>query len=59
MKQVNADSKQKKQTKAQKGASMVEYALLVALIAAISVASVKLLGNSASTRFSTAASAMQ
>lgn len=40
----------------ERGASMVEYALLVALIAAISVAGVRLLGNSSSTRFSTAAS---
>jgi Flp pilus assembly pilin Flp len=39
--------------KNEKGASLVEYALLVALIAAISIAGVKLLGQHASTQFST------
>lgn len=43
----------------ERGASMVEYALLVALIAAISIAGVKVLGNASSTRFSTAASAVR
>lgn len=59
MKQTNVSTKQKTQGKKERGASMVEYALLVALIAAISVAGVRLLGNSSSTRFSSAASAIQ
>lgn len=37
----------------QKGASMVEYALLVALIALIAIAAVRGLGSSISTQFST------
>ena len=44
------------QKKKEKGASLVEYALLVALIAAICVVAVRTIGTSASTRFSTAAS---
>ena len=35
------------------GASLVEYALLVALIAIVCIAAITLLGNSASTKFST------
>ena len=34
------------------GASLVEYALLVALIAVVCIAAITLLGNSASTKFS-------
>ncbi|MCP3910119.1 MAG: Flp family type IVb pilin [Actinomycetia bacterium] len=34
-----------------RGASLVEYALLVALIAVVCIAAVSLLGNSASTKF--------
>ena len=37
----------------EKGASLVEYALLVALIAVVCIAAITLLGNSASTKFST------
>jgi pilus assembly protein Flp/PilA len=36
----------------EKGASLVEYALLVALIAVVCIAAITLLGNSASTKFS-------
>lgn len=39
-------------SKRQKGASMVEYALLVALIAVIAIASVRFLGENISTQFS-------
>ena len=35
-----------------RGASLVEYALLVALIAVVCIAAVTLLGNNASTKFS-------
>ena len=34
------------------GASLVEYALLVALIAVVCIAAITLLGNNASTKFS-------
>ena len=37
----------------ERGASLVEYALLLALIAVVCIAAVTLLGNQASTRFST------
>jgi pilus assembly protein Flp/PilA len=36
----------------ERGASLVEYALLVALIAVVSIAAVTTLGKSASTKFS-------
>jgi pilus assembly protein Flp/PilA len=36
----------------QRGASLVEYALLVALIAVVCIAAITLLGNNASTKFS-------
>jgi len=35
-----------------RGASLVEYALLVALIAIVCIAAITLLGNNASTKFS-------
>ena len=35
-----------------RGASLVEYALLVALIAVVCIAAITLLGNNASTKFS-------
>ena len=44
--------------KEQRGASLVEYALLVALIAVICIAAISLLGSSASTKFSTIGSAI-
>jgi len=37
----------------ERGASLVEYALLVALIAVVCISAVMLLGNNASTKFST------
>ena len=48
----------KKQEEKEKGASLVEYALLVALIAVICIVSVRVLGQKASQRFSTSASAL-
>src|SRR5207302_1276748 len=37
----------------ERGASLVEYALLVALIAVVCIAAIQFLGHSASTKFST------
>jgi pilus assembly protein Flp/PilA len=42
----------------QRGASLVEYALLVALIAVVCIAAVSLLGSSASSKFSRVGSAI-
>jgi pilus assembly protein Flp/PilA len=44
--------------KSDKGASLVEYALLVALIAVVCIAAVTLLGKNASKKFSSVASAI-
>ena len=41
-----------------RGASMVEYALLVALIAVVCIGAIKVLGTSASTSFSKTGSAI-
>lgn len=43
----------------ERGASLVEYALLVALIAVVAIAAVSFLGGSASTKFSTVGSSIQ
>jgi pilus assembly protein Flp/PilA len=43
----------------ERGASLVEYALLVALIAVVCIVAVSLLGSNASRKFSTTASAIQ
>ena len=40
------------------GASLVEYALLVALIAVVCIAAITLLGGNASDKFSTAANSL-
>ncbi len=42
----------KAQAKTERGASLVEYALLVALIAVVCIAAVSFIGNSASDKFS-------
>jgi pilus assembly protein Flp/PilA len=39
----------------ERGASLVEYALLVALIAVVCIAAITLLGNNAASKFSTVA----
>ncbi len=44
-------------SKEQKGASLVEYALLVALIAVVAIVAVRTLGQRVSTNFSQVASA--
>jgi pilus assembly protein Flp/PilA len=43
----------------EKGASLVEYALLVALVAVVAIGAVTLLGTSVSTKFSIVASAVR
>ncbi len=40
------------------GASLVEYALLVALIAVVCIAAITLLGNNASSKFDSAANSI-
>ncbi len=45
--------------KSEKGASLVEYALLVALIAVVAIAAVRILGTNASAQFSTIAAQIQ
>jgi pilus assembly protein Flp/PilA len=42
----------KQSVKKQKGASLVEYALLVALIAIVAIVAVRSVGNNVSTQFS-------
>ena len=46
----------KAQAKTERGASLVEYALLVALIAAVCVVAVRAFGTNASTTFQSASS---
>ena len=45
--------------KSERGASLVEYALLVALIAVVCIVAVTLLGKNASSKFSAVGSAVQ
>jgi pilus assembly protein Flp/PilA len=46
-------------TTTERGASLVEYALLVALIAVVCIAAVTFIGQSADTKFSTVGSAIK
>ena len=46
------------QAKTERGATLVEYALLVALIAVVCIAAVTLLGSAAEDKFSSIASAI-
>ncbi len=48
----------KAQAKTERGASLVEYALLVSLIAVVCIAAVTLLGKSAESKFSEVSSAI-
>jgi pilus assembly protein Flp/PilA len=50
---------QAKFTKDERGASMVEYGLLLALIAVIAIVAVRALGTSVSTKFSSVNSSIQ
>jgi pilus assembly protein Flp/PilA len=43
----------------ERGASLVEYALLVALIAVVCIAAVTMLGDSASSKFSTVSDSIE
>jgi pilus assembly protein Flp/PilA len=45
--------------KADRGASLVEYALLVALIAVVCIVAVTILGKNASSKFSSVGSALK
>jgi pilus assembly protein Flp/PilA len=45
--------------RSERGASLVEYALLVALIAVVRIVAVSLLGKNASKKFSSVGSAIQ
>ena len=49
---------QAKFSKTERGASLVEYALLVALIAVVCIAAVGLIGTSANTKFKSVASSL-
>lgn len=49
----NEEKATKKNAKNERGASLVEYALLVALIAVAAIAGIRALGESVSTSFST------
>lgn len=53
-----SDLVKKEEKKEEKGASMVEYALLVALIAVIAIAGVRILGGAVSESFSETSSAL-
>jgi pilus assembly protein Flp/PilA len=48
----------KERTQEERGATAVEYALMVALIAVVIIAAVTFLGNAASSKFSTVGSAV-
>ena len=45
--------------RSERGAALVEYALLIALIAVVCIAAITLLGNNASSKFSNVASKIQ
>lgn len=46
---------EKKNKRSQKGASLVEYALLIALVAVAGIAAMRLLGSNISSQFNTVA----
>ncbi|MCB0329231.1 MAG: Flp family type IVb pilin [Bdellovibrionales bacterium] len=52
------DRKSLEQEKREEGASLVEYALLVALIAVVCIAAISFLGGAVSEKFSTVGSAI-
>jgi pilus assembly protein Flp/PilA len=51
MENMQVEKKLEKNDKKEKGASLVEYALLVALIAVVAIAGVKAIGGSVSSQF--------
>jgi pilus assembly protein Flp/PilA len=58
MEKIDLNVEQVEQSNKQKGASLVEYALLVALIAVICIVAIRVLGQNISTRFSQTGSAV-
>jgi len=56
---MKKDEMVKNDARSERGASMVEYALLVSLIAVVAIAAVATLGTSITGKFSSAASAIQ
>lgn len=55
LKQTNQLKQTRRNKKSQKGASLVEYGLLIALVAVAGIAAIRTLGTSVSTQFSTTA----
>ncbi len=58
MVEMNNLEKKEESQEEEKGASLVEYALLVALIAVVCIVAVRVLGQKASQRFSMIASSI-
>lgn len=56
--EINHSEQVKSEKKTEKGASLVEYALLVALIAVIAIVAVRSLGNTVSSQFNTLSTQM-
>ena len=59
MENLQVEKKLEKNDKKEKGASLVEYALLVALIAVVAIAGVKVLGNNISAQYSGLATSLK
>ena len=55
---ISRDPAEGYDSESQRGASMIEYALLVALIALIALAAIRYLGTAVSTQFSAIGSAV-
>jgi pilus assembly protein Flp/PilA len=55
---MNIEDRQNTKAESEKGASLVEYALLVALIAVICIVALRTIGNAASSSFSSSASSL-
>ena len=53
---ISNDKQSTEEKKSERGASLVEYALLAALIAVLCIIAMRALGNKASTQFSAIAS---
>lgn len=59
MSENNTKIEKFQEEKNEKGASLVEYALLVALISIVAIVAIKSIGGSVSLKFSSVASAIQ
>jgi pilus assembly protein Flp/PilA len=55
---MNIEDRQNTKAESEKGASLVEYALLVALIAVICIVALRTIGNAASSSFSSSGSSL-